>query len=92
MRLRAAALVLAATGALTACGEESSCAAAEDPRREWLGAADAQDDLPAPDAPMDVPVWDPSGEALVNVTDGDQVRGLWLVHEDDGWPVAGEAP
>lgn len=49
--------------------------------------------LPAADAEMDVPVWDPGGEALVEVSDAGTgvVRKFWMVFEDDRWLVAGEA-
>lgn len=42
---------------------------------------------------MEVPVWDPSGEALVEVTDPttDRVAEFWMRHGDSGWLVAGQA-
>lgn len=54
--------------------------------------SDALAGLPPGDSEMDVPAWDPSGEALVEVTDGDQVRGFWMLYEDGRWLVAGTAP
>lgn len=48
--------------------------------------------LPPADAAMEVPVWDPSGEALVGVsTDTGEVRAFWMLYEDGRWLVAGEA-
>ena len=40
---------------------------------------------------MDVPVWDPSGEALVEVTDlkSGEITKYWMVFEDGQWLVAG---
>ena len=40
---------------------------------------------------MEVPVWDPSGEALVEVTEGDRVVSFWLQFEDGRWVVAARA-
>ncbi len=50
-------------------------------------------DLPPARSKMDVPVWDPAGEALVEVTDPETgaVRKFWMVYEGDRWLVAGEA-
>ena len=50
-------------------------------------------DLPPADSPMEVPVWDPSGEALVSVDDSGTgtLRKFWMVFEDGRWLVAGEA-
>lgn len=50
-------------------------------------------DLPPADSPMEVPVWDPTGEALVNVSDSGTgvLRKFWMVFEDGRWLVAGEA-
>lgn len=42
---------------------------------------------------MEVPVWDPSGEALIEVTDsatGEEFR-FWMLYRDSGWLVADEA-
>ena len=50
-------------------------------------------DLPPADSTMEVPVWDPTGEALVNVSDSGTgaLRKFWMVFEDGRWLVAGEA-
>lgn len=49
-------------------------------------------DLPAPDAAMTVPVWDPSGEAVVDVVDGrGDERTFWMQLVDGRWRVAGAA-
>lgn len=40
---------------------------------------------------MDVPAWDPSGEALVEATDGDQKYGFWMQYREGRWFVAGTA-
>jgi hypothetical protein len=49
-------------------------------------------DLPSPDAPIDIPVWDPSGEALVEVTGsrGD-LHKFWMIYDDGQWLVSGNA-
>lgn len=48
--------------------------------------------LPPADAAMEVPVWDPSGEALVEATTGaGEARAFWMLYEDGRWLVAGEA-
>ena len=48
--------------------------------------------LPSPGAAMEVPVWDPSGEALVEVaTDEGALRRFWMVYDDGRWLVAGES-
>jgi hypothetical protein len=50
-------------------------------------------DLPPADSTMEVPVWDPAGEALVSVSDSatGALRRFWMVFEDGRWLVAGEA-
>ena len=50
-------------------------------------------DLPPADSTMEVPVWDPTGEALVNVSDSGTgpLWKFWMVFEDGRWLVAGEA-
>ncbi|WP_370617674.1 hypothetical protein [Mumia sp. Pv 4-285] len=52
-------------------------------------APDATVMLPPADAAMDVPVWDPSGEALVEVKDGSTVVQFWMQVDGDRWRVAG---
>lgn len=49
--------------------------------------------LPGPGAAMEIPVWDPSGEALVEVTDpgSNRVAGFWMRYGDSDWLVAGQA-
>jgi len=48
--------------------------------------------LPPADAAMEVPAWDPSGEALVEArTDGGQVRSFWMLYADGRWLVSGES-
>ena len=49
--------------------------------------------LPPANGAMDVPAWDPSGEALVEVTDprDGTVSGFWMQHLDGQWLVAGPA-
>lgn len=58
---------------------------------ERVGRMDSLD-LPGPDAAMSVPVWDPSGEALVRVEDdrGGELS-FWMRFVDGRWLVAGEA-
>lgn len=50
-------------------------------------------DLPTADAEMDVPVWDPAGEALIEVkgSGAGGVRKFWMAFQDGRWLVAGEA-
>lgn len=47
--------------------------------------------LPPADSAMQVPVWDPSGEALVEVTDAtsNSVTKFWMEYENRTWLVAG---
>lgn len=47
--------------------------------------------LPPADSEMQVPVWDPSGEALVEVSDATsgRVSKFWMRYEDGVWLVAG---
>ena len=45
--------------------------------------------LPPADAELDVPGWDPTGEALVEATDSGQVTGFWMEYVDGRWLVAG---
>ena len=47
--------------------------------------------LPPADGQMAVAVWDPLGEALVEVTDRGQVSGFWMQYKDGRWLVAGRA-
>lgn len=48
--------------------------------------------LPSADAAMEVPAWDPSGEALVEArTDGGEVRRFWMLYADGRWLVSGES-
>jgi hypothetical protein len=53
---------------------------------------DGDDTPPAADSAMNVPVWDPSGEALVEVTDArtGRPRDYWMVYRDGRWLVAGD--
>lgn len=80
--------VVVAVVALSGCGEKSSYGAVEDALRDHLATA-ADPDLPSPDAEMDVSVWDPSGEALVVVTEGGEVHEFWMLHDEGGWQVGG---
>ena len=47
---------------------------------------------PSSDSRIDVPAWDPSGEALVQVTDSrtGESSQYWMVFEDSRWLVAGD--
>jgi hypothetical protein len=67
-------------------GQDPSC---ED-RVKRMAAMEAAH--PAADSEMDVPVWDPSGEAWVEVTDSrtGEVRDYSMVFEDGRWLVAGD--
>ncbi|MGH3481350.1 MAG: hypothetical protein ACRDV1_02300 [Actinomycetes bacterium] len=58
-----------------------------------MADADESTRLPAPDSTMQVAVWDSSGEALIEVTDGsaDLVAKFWLEFEDGKWLVSGVA-
>jgi len=48
--------------------------------------------LPPADAAMEVPAWDPSGEALVEApTGGGEVRRFWMLYADGRWLVSGES-
>lgn len=51
----------------------------------------ALEELPPADAELDVPAWDPTGEALVEATDGGQVTGFWMEYVDGQWLVADRA-
>lgn len=57
-------------------------------------APGAKEGHPSPESEMDVPVWDPSGEALIEVTDArnDVVREYWMVLRGGRWLVAGDEP
>ena len=48
-------------------------------------------DLPAPHSHMDAPAWDPSGEALIEVTYDRQVVGFWVQLVEGRWMVSGTA-
>lgn len=53
----------------------------------------AQIGLPSADAAMEVAVWDPSGEALVEATtDSGEVRKFWMLYDGGRWLVSGESP
>jgi hypothetical protein len=51
----------------------------------------ASDGLPSAYSEMDVPAWDPSGEALIEVTDDEQIVGFWMQFMEGRWLVAGKA-
>ena len=57
-----------------------------------LAAMSGAEALPPSDSDIDVPAWDPSGEALVEVTrsDTDEVEDFWMVYEDGSWRVDGD--
>ena len=48
--------------------------------------------MPPSDSDIEVPAWDPSGEALVEVTrsDTEKVEDFWMVYEDGAWRVDGD--
>lgn len=48
-------------------------------------------DLPPPQSEMDAPAWDPSGEALIEVTHDQHVFGFWMQLVEGRWLVAGTA-
>lgn len=48
-------------------------------------------DLPPPQSQMGAPAWDPSGEALIEVTYDQQVVGFWMQLVEGRWMVAGTA-
>jgi hypothetical protein len=48
-------------------------------------------DLPTAQSEMDAPAWDPSGEALIEVTYDQQVVGFWMQLAEERWIVAGTA-
>ncbi len=52
------------------------------------------DPFPASSSEMDVPVWDPSGEAIVEVTDAraGEVEVFSMIFENGGWLVSGDQP
>ncbi len=54
--------------------------------------AAVEDAYPAADSEMDVPVWDPSGEAIVEVTDArtGRVEQYSMLYDDGRWLVAGD--
>ncbi|GAA4378517.1 hypothetical protein [Nocardioides caricicola] len=53
-------------------------------------ASDAMPALPPANAAMNVPAWDPSGEALIEVTSDDSKRArFWMQWDGDRWLVAG---
>jgi hypothetical protein len=66
-------------------GPDTSCA-----KRVERMAGGAQ---PAASSKVDVLLWDPSGESLVEVTDSQSgvVRRYWMRFDDDRWLVGGEA-
>jgi hypothetical protein len=70
-------------------GRGTTCQA----RVDELAKSSADGALPAPDSAMEVPVWDPSREALVEVTDPgtNRVAEFWMQYADSGWLVAGQA-
>jgi hypothetical protein len=53
--------------------------------------ADVLKRLPPDDVQMEIPVWDPSGEAQVETTDGQRVKSFWMQYQDGRWLVAGTA-
>lgn len=54
-------------------------------------ASDLGNDLPPAQSEMNAPAWDPSGEALIEVTDDQHVVGFWMQLVDERWVVAGQA-
>ena len=66
----------------------SECSAA------MAGLIEKTDAVAPGDAEIDVPVWDPSGEALVEAKDPSDgaVSKYWMQYEDGKWLVAGQAP
>jgi ketosteroid isomerase-like protein len=75
--------------AKAARSRHTSCEAGVTEMAEAAGRAA----LPRADFAMEVPVWDPSGEALVEVTHPTihRVAKFWMQFEDGGWLVAGRA-
>ncbi len=51
----------------------------------------ASDGLPSAQSEMEVPAWDPSGEALLVVTDDERDVGFWMQFMEGRWLVAGKA-
>ncbi|MBW9210524.1 hypothetical protein KV100_12755 [Mumia sp. zg.B21] len=52
-------------------------------------ASNAATALPPAEAEVDIPVWDPSGEALVQAKNGSRVLGFWMQEQDGRWLVSG---
>lgn len=57
-----------------------------------MAALSGAEALPPPDSDIEVSVWDPSGEALAEVTrsDNDVVEDFWMVYDDGAWRVDGD--
>jgi hypothetical protein len=93
-------LVAAHEGDEAACGHmtaeyrrllsATTSANASATRCDLVLAAVASDALPPANAAMDVPAWDPSGEALIEVKSDDSKRArFWMQWDGDRWLVAG---
>ena len=54
-------------------------------------ASGARLSLPPADSDIQIPAWDPSGEAFAEVTDpsSDRVAEFWMQYENNVWLVAG---
>jgi len=57
-----------------------------------MAALSGAEAMPPPDSDIEVPAWDPSGEALAEVTrsDNDEVEDFWMVYQDGAWRVDGD--
>jgi hypothetical protein len=57
-----------------------------------MAAMPGDEAMPTSDSDIEVSTWDPSGEALAEVTrsDTDQVEDFWMVYEDGAWRVDGD--
>jgi hypothetical protein len=69
-------------------GDELTC----QERVRRMAARSGAEAMPPSDSAIEVPAWDPSGEALLEVTrsDTDQVEDFWMVYEDGAWRVDGD--
>lgn len=57
-----------------------------------MAAMSGDEAMPPSDSDIEVSTWDPSGEALAEVTrsDTDEVEEFWMVYEDGAWRVGGD--
>lgn len=69
-------------------GDEITC----QERVRRMAARSGAEAMPPSDSAIEIPAWDPSGEALLEVTrsDTDEVEDFWMVYEDGAWLVDGD--